>query len=86
MSPLRPVPATGSVFLDSRGDGRALRVTWHSEASVVVLSVWKDNVCTATVRLPPDEVVALIETLAAGLARGSDQGSGPAGGPGLATA
>jgi len=78
MSPLRPVPATGSVFLDSRGDGHALRVTWHSEAAVVVLSVWKDNVCTATVRLPPDDVVGLIETLAAGLAQGS--------GPGLASA
>ncbi|MEX0427866.1 hypothetical protein AB3X52_09560 [Nocardioides sp. DS6] len=78
MCSLRPTPAVGSVFLDARGDGRALRVSWHSEAGVVVLSVWRDNVCTATVRLPPEDVVGLIETLAAGLARGTD--------PGLATA
>jgi len=82
MSLSRPVPAAGSVLLDARGGGRALRVTWHSEAAVVVLSVWRDNVCTATVRLHPDDVVALIETLAAGLARGS----GPGSAQGLATA
>jgi hypothetical protein len=68
----RRVPSTGSVFLDTRADGHALRATWHPEAGIVVLSIWKDNVCTATVRLPPDEVVGLIETLAAGLARGAE--------------
>jgi hypothetical protein len=75
MLPSRPVPATGSVFLDARADGHALRVTWHPEAEVVVLSVWKDNVCAATVRLHPDQAVELVETLVAGLLPRSGPGA-----------
>ncbi len=37
----RPLPAAGEVFLDARGAGRALRVSWHAEADVVVLSLWQ---------------------------------------------
>jgi hypothetical protein len=69
MSSRRPRPAAGAVLGDARGDGRALRVTWHEEAGVVVLSVWRGNLCTTTVRLAPAEVVDLVETLAAGLRR-----------------
>jgi hypothetical protein len=65
----RPLPKTGSVFLDARGGDRALRVTWHDEAGLVVLSLWRDNVCAGTFRLRADEVPDLIETLSAGLAR-----------------
>jgi len=54
----RPRAIAGAVLGDARGDGRALRVTWHAEEGVVVLSVWKDNLCTATVRLLPDQVLA----------------------------
>ena len=70
----RPLPEVGSVFLDARGADRALRVSWHSEADLVVLSVWRENVCVATFRLAVDEVPALIATLTAGLARGYDAG------------
>ncbi|SFC91832.1 hypothetical protein SAMN04487968_11460 [Nocardioides terrae] len=63
----RPRSIAGAVLGDARGDGRALRVTWHAEAGVVVLSIWKDNLCTATVRLTPDEVGPLVETLQRGL-------------------
>lgn len=62
MTAIRPVPQVGSVHLDGRGD-RALRVSWHAEAAVVVLSVWHDNLCTGTVRLAPDQVPDLIATL-----------------------
>ncbi|GAB3854839.1 hypothetical protein GCM10028801_09620 [Nocardioides maradonensis] len=62
MSTIRPVPSVGSVHLDGRGD-RALRVSWHAEAGVVVLSIWHQNVCTGTVRLTPEQVPDLIETL-----------------------
>jgi hypothetical protein len=67
MSAARPLPAVGSIFLDARGDERALRVSWHSEADLVVLSLWRDNVCAATFRLAVDEVPALIELLREGL-------------------
>jgi hypothetical protein len=68
MPPVRPLPTTGSVFLDDRGDDRALRVTWHAEADVVVLSLWRENVCAGSFRVPSAEVPRLISALAAGLA------------------
>ena len=71
MPPVRPLPATGSVFVDPRGGGRALRVTWHSESGIVVLSLWRENVCAGSFRLPADEVPALIAALASGLAASS---------------
>ena len=66
------VPATGEVFLDARGGSRALRVSWHSEAGVVVLSLWRDGTCAGTFRLAIDEVPDLIDVLRAGLARAYD--------------
>jgi hypothetical protein len=67
--PVRPLPETGSIFLDARGGDRALRVSWHQEAGMVVLSLWRDNVCSGSFRLSIDEVPALIEMLRAGLVR-----------------
>ncbi|HSU03374.1 MAG TPA: hypothetical protein VLK03_12545 [Nocardioides sp.] len=60
-------PRTGSVFLDPRGEDRSLRVTWHQESQIVVLSLWRDNVCAGTFRLAADEVPDLIALLRAGL-------------------
>lgn len=62
-----PLPATGEAFLDARGGGRALRVSWHHEAGVVVLSLWRGTTCAGTFRLDVTEVPALIELLARGL-------------------
>ena len=67
MATVRPLPATGSVLLDARGGDRSLRVTWHHEVQVVVLSLWRDNVCTGTFRLAIDEVPEVIAMLRAGL-------------------
>jgi hypothetical protein len=64
---VRPLPTTGSVFVDDRGGDRALRVTWHPEADVVVLSLWRDNVCAGSFRVPASEVPGLIASLASGL-------------------
>jgi len=44
-----------------------MRVTWHQEAQVVVLSLWRDNVCAGTFRLPADDVPDLITLLRQGL-------------------
>lgn len=67
MAIARPLPQTGSVFLDSRGGDRALRVAWHGEAGVVVLSLWRDNVCAGSFRLAAAEVPEMIDVLRAGL-------------------
>jgi hypothetical protein len=62
-----PVPAAASVFLDARGAERALRVSWHTEADLVVLSMWRENVCVGSFRLAIEEVPDLIGFLSAGL-------------------
>jgi len=76
MPAARPLPELGSIFLDSRGDDRALRVSWHDDAGVVVLSLWRDNVCSASFRLGFDEVPELIGLLQEGMDR-SFQGLEP---------
>ena len=72
MSAVRPFPEAGSIFLDARGGDRALRVSWHEEAGLVVLSLWRDNLCAGSFRLAIDEVPDLIEILRAGLVRSYD--------------
>lgn len=41
------------MFLDDRG--QALRVTWHAEAGMVVVSIWRAEECVGSVRLGPEE-------------------------------
>lgn len=67
MPKARPLPETGSIFLDARGGGRAMRVSWHHDKGLVVLSLWRDNVCAGSFRLPIDDVPDMIVTLRAGL-------------------
>jgi hypothetical protein len=68
-----PLPATGEVFLDARGGGRSLRATWHREAGVVVLSLWRGHLCAGSFRLEVSEVPALIDVLRAGLEEAYDE-------------
>jgi hypothetical protein len=67
MATARPLPATGEIFLDARGGDRALRVSWHYDTDLVVLSLWRENVCTGSFRLTVDEVPELIDLLRSGL-------------------
>ena len=67
MGAVRPIPQLGGVLQDARGRGRALRVSWHPEDGLVVLSLWDGPRCTGTVRLPAADVPALIEALQIGL-------------------
>ena len=83
------------MFLDERGTG--LRVTWHPERDLVVLSVWQDDSCVGTFRMSVQDVPRLSGLLAAALGDWVDQtglipsasgvpgtggGPGTAGGPG----
>lgn len=67
MYPARPLPAEGSIYVDARGGSRALRVSWHHESDLVVLSLWRNDVCAGSFRLLVDEVPDLIDQLRAGL-------------------
>lgn len=61
------LPASGEAFLDARGGGRALRISWHGDAGVLVLSLWRGQVCAGTFRLAADQVPALVDLLRSGL-------------------
>jgi hypothetical protein len=50
-------PMGGELFVDERGNG--LRVSWHPEDDVAVVSVWRDGSCVGTVRLPGHELLRL---------------------------
>ena len=80
MGEVRPIPTLGGVVRDARGAGRALRVSWHGEDGLVVLSLWDGPRCTGTVRVAATDVPVLIEALQVGLR------PGPAGPPADATA
>jgi hypothetical protein len=69
---VRPLPELGSIYLDARGIDRALRVSWHHDAGLVVLSLWRDNVCAGSFRLGVDEVPDLIAMLRDGLDQAYD--------------
>jgi hypothetical protein len=49
-------------FSDERG--RSLKATWHSEAGLVVLSLWEHDRCVGTFRLPANDAPQLIVLLA----------------------
>jgi hypothetical protein len=68
------LPARGEVFVDQRGTERALRVSWHPEAGLVVLSLWRECRCVGTFRLEAEEVPAFVNALVTGLAKASSDG------------
>jgi hypothetical protein len=67
MGEVRPIPRLGGVVRDTRGAGRALRVSWHGEDDLVVLSLWDGPRCTGTVRIAAADVPTLVEALQLGL-------------------
>jgi len=62
------LPAHGELLADARGGSRWMRVTWHDEVDLVVLSLWKDTSCVGTLRLDRSQVPALVAALVDGLA------------------
>ena len=66
------LPVRGEVVVDARGGDRALRVSWHPEHGVVVMSVWRGNTCVGTVQVETAEVPHLVDVLVRGLAAGVD--------------
>ena len=66
-----PLSARRDLFLDERGAG--LRVSWHPERDLVVLSVWQGDRCVGTFRMPVQDVPRLSGLLAAALGDWVDQ-------------
>jgi hypothetical protein len=62
---LGALPTRREVFIDQRDAG--LRVTWHPEQDLVVLSVWHEDRCVGTFRMPVQDVPRLSALLTAAL-------------------
>ena len=62
-----PLPAHGSVLVGRDVAGRTLRVSAHPSSGRVVLSIWQDGTCRATVRLAEEDVPELLRVLGAAL-------------------
>jgi hypothetical protein len=62
-----PLPTRGTVLLGRDVAGRALRISSHPEAGRVVLSIWQDATCVATLRLADEDVPELVRALSAAL-------------------
>ncbi|HZG97826.1 MAG TPA: hypothetical protein VEY14_06130 [Nocardioidaceae bacterium] len=62
-----PFPGGGEVFFDPR-PGRAMRLSWHVDEGVAVVSLWQGASCAGTFRLPISEVPDLVDALVRGLA------------------
>jgi hypothetical protein len=58
---------------DVRRDDTYMRVTWHAESGVFVVSHWSGDLCVAATRIPLDAAPDLIQLMVNALAE-----SGPA--------
>lgn len=67
---MSPLPTHGAVFFDPRDEGRFLRVSFHDSLGVFVLSLWKDDTCLGTFRLPIDDAPRLIHSMVGALVGG----------------
>ena len=68
MPEVSPIPLRGEVVLDARGGARAMRVSWHPEQGLVVLSIWRGGTCVGTMQVDAAEVPHLVDVLVRGLA------------------
>jgi hypothetical protein len=58
-----PLPRDGATLTGRDRAGRTLRIARHAATNRVVLSVWQDTTCVATVRLAPEDVADLVAQL-----------------------
>ena len=70
------MPAVGDVFRDVRGDDRTMRVSYHQDREVVVVSLWAGTVCRGSFRLAADDTDRLVALLS-----GIASPAGPTGTP-----
>ena len=69
------LPVGRHFALDERGV--ALRATWRLDRGFVNLSLWRDDRCSETFHLRPDEAARLVSFLVTGLADAAAAASAP---------
>jgi hypothetical protein len=68
MAEIHALPASGDVFLDARDQGRAMRLSWHHDGRLAVMSIWRAGTCVASFQLGGNDVPAFVESLVRSLA------------------
>lgn len=68
-----PLPRDGATLSGRDRRGRTLRIARHAASQRVVLSVWQDSSCVATVRLAPEDVADLVTQLTRTLLPADDE-------------
>lgn len=63
-----PLPTNGDIIVGRDVAGRVLRVSGHPELGRVVLSIWQEGRCVATIRLDSDDVGDLVKILTGSVA------------------
>jgi len=69
------MPTVGDIFRDVRGDDRTMRVSYHQDRGVVVVSLWAGTVCRGSFRLSAADVGTLA-TLLSGIVSTADATTG----------
>lgn len=67
---MTPLPSTGEIVVGRDVSGRVLRIASHPELDRVVLSIWQEGRCQATIRLSSDDVPELVRALTGVVAQG----------------
>jgi hypothetical protein len=75
MDPITSTPPRRALFTDEHGAG--MRISWHSEQHLVVVSLWREDLCIGSFRMPPAEAARLAGFIVAHLGRaaGGRQGA-----------
>jgi hypothetical protein len=60
-----PPQSPREVFTDIRGGDRTMRVSYHSDREVVVVSLWLDGLCRASFRMAAGDVERFTSALQA---------------------
>src|SRR6266516_3977013 len=63
MGEVLPIPSPGDVFVDVRGEDRTMRVSYHHDRGIVVVSLWAGATCRGSFRLAAQEVDRLVAVL-----------------------
>jgi hypothetical protein len=63
MGEVLPMPTIGDLFTDVRGGDRTMRVSYHGDRDVIVVSLWVGTWCRGSFRMAAGDVSKLISTL-----------------------
>jgi hypothetical protein len=78
----REPSAPGTWFSDPRSPSRRLHLSWHGEQNLVVISLWSEDRCTGSFRLPVSDAArlagAIVDMMGRALLRPARPVTGPA--------